>query len=41
VAFSVLTMEYDPHAQIDHDGPVPPYRQLAAIRTARGTFVRR
>lgn len=25
----------DPDARIDHDGPVTPYRQLAAILTAR------
>nr|MDT0658126.1 GntR family transcriptional regulator [Micromonospora sp. DSM 115978] len=28
-------MDSDPDAQIDPDGPVPPYRQLAAILTAR------
>jgi GntR family transcriptional regulator len=28
-------MDFDPDAVIDHDGPVTPYRQLAAILRAR------
>jgi GntR family transcriptional regulator len=28
-------MAVDPDAEIDHEGPVPPYRQLASILTAR------
>lgn len=28
-------MKIDPDAAIDHEGPVPPYRQLAAILKAR------
>lgn len=28
-------MSADPDAEIDHDGPVTPYRQLAAILRAR------
>ncbi|MFD6490713.1 GntR family transcriptional regulator [Streptomyces sp. NPDC060188] len=30
-------MAVDPDAQIDHEGPVTPYRQLAAILKARIT----
>ena len=35
-------MTVDPDAEIDHEGPVTPYRQLAAIlkaRIARGDWV--
>lgn len=32
---SVVTMAVDPDAEIDHDGPVTPYRQLAEILRAR------
>jgi len=32
---SVEIMSTDPDAQIDHDGPVTPYRQLAEILRAR------
>jgi len=28
-------MEYEPDAEIDHEGPVTPYRQLAGILRAR------
>ncbi|WP_083903424.1 GntR family transcriptional regulator [Nocardiopsis alkaliphila] len=28
-------MTFDPDAEIDHDGPVTPYRQLAGILRAR------
>jgi DNA-binding GntR family transcriptional regulator len=28
-------MEYDPDADVDHDAPEPPYRQLAGILAAR------
>lgn len=28
-------MRYDPDAEIDHEGPVTPYRQLAGILRAR------
>lgn len=32
---TVRIMEYDPAGAIDHDGPEPPYRQLAGILAAR------
>lgn len=32
---SVLIMAFDADADIDHDGPVTPYRQLAEILRAR------
>lgn len=32
---SVVTMGVDPNAEIDHEGPVTPYRQLAEILRAR------
>jgi GntR family transcriptional regulator len=32
---SVVIMAIDPDAEIDHDGPVTPYRQLAEILRAR------
>jgi GntR family transcriptional regulator len=32
---SVVTMAFDADADIDHDGPVTPYRQLAEILRAR------
>lgn len=32
---SVMTMAADPNAEIDHEGPVTPYRQLAEILRAR------
>ena len=32
---SVEIMAIDPDAEIDHEGPVTPYRQLAAILKAR------
>jgi GntR family transcriptional regulator len=32
---SVVTMAVNPDAEIDHEGPVTPYRQLAAILRAR------
>ncbi|MFS4103723.1 GntR family transcriptional regulator [Streptomyces sp. PD-S100-1] len=28
-------MDFDPDAEIDHEGPVTPYRQLAGILAAR------
>lgn len=34
-ASSVVTMEFGPDDEIDYDGPVTPYRQLAAILKAR------
>ncbi|SER55617.1 GntR family transcriptional regulator [Streptomyces qinglanensis] len=33
--FSFVTMGVDPNAEIDHEGPVTPYRQLAEILRAR------
>lgn len=38
---SVVTMEHDPDAEIDHEAPLTPYRQLAEIlrsRIARGDW---
>lgn len=32
---SVVTMATDPDAEIDHEGPVTPYRQLVEILRAR------
>ncbi|WP_420708312.1 GntR family transcriptional regulator [Streptomyces sp. NRRL S-1868] len=32
---SFVTMAVDPNAEIDHEGPVTPYRQLAEILRAR------
>jgi GntR family transcriptional regulator len=37
VTSTVLLMEYDPGASVDHDAPEPPYRQLAGILAARIT----